>query len=72
LSKELNKKDPRRIKGILIARKSKRMLLRRPGKPVRSKSIISSSESPVTDGSLTATGGITIQQRKFARDGYKD
>ena len=43
--KELNKKDLRRIKSILMARKSNRTLTTRPIMPVRSRSIISSSES---------------------------
>jgi hypothetical protein len=46
LLKERNKKDPRRIKSTLMAGKSKRVSPTRPIMPVRSKSIISSNESP--------------------------
>jgi len=47
LLKKRNKKNLRRIKSILIAGKSKRILIARLIMLIRSKSIISSSKSPI-------------------------
>jgi hypothetical protein len=46
LLKELSKKDPKRIRSILIARKSKRTLPTRLIVLIRGNSIISSNKSP--------------------------